>query len=127
MSNHHDNSFGRSDQYENPLDKIKRLSGRQQETHHNLVKGIIKDMKIEEGEIDDITRLHSEAMRRCILVRQYAQAVAQGHFDSGKELDRGHLLAEINTKYLDAFHHYSKDQLLMIFCMMQTEITMKQV
>lgn len=127
MSKHRNDSFGRSDQYQNPLDQLKKLSGHKQEAHHNLVKGIIKEMKIEEDEIDDITRLNQEGMRRCHLVRQYAQSVAQGHFESGKELDRNLLLAEINTKYLDNFHHYNKDQLLIMFCMMLTEVTMKEI
>ena len=127
MSKHRDDSFGRSDQYQNPLDQLHKLSGHKQEAHHKLVSGIIKEMKFKDDEISDITRLHMEGMRRCQLIRQYAQAIAQGHFESGKELDRNHLLAEINTKFLDAFHHYNKDQLLMMFCMMQTEITMKEV
>jgi hypothetical protein len=127
MNNHLDNSHGKSDQYENPLDKIKRLTGVQQEAHHNLVQGIIKDMKFKEDEVNDIARLHQEGIARVRSIRQYAHLIAQEHFDTGKELNKGTLLAEVNTKLLDNFCHYNKDQLLIMFCMQQTEIIMKDI
>lgn len=126
MSNHHDNSFGRSDQYQNPLLALNKLSGHKQEAHHKLVNGILKEMHIKEDELNDITRLHMEAIQRVKIIRQYAQAVRQGEFEGGIEHNVERMIADLTPRFLDAFHHYDKDQLLNILTLMLVEVTMKE-
>lgn len=123
------NKFNRSDSYR-PLDldtQIKKLSGVKQEAHHKMVNGIIKSMKMQEDEETDTMKLHIEAISRVTLIRQYVQLVVQAHIDEGKQLDKDILYQEITTKLLDNFHHYTKDQLLMIVVGMMGEILMKDV
>ncbi len=127
MSKHRDDSFGRSDRYANPLEGLHKLSGHKQEAHHKLVSGIIKEMNFKEDEINDITRLHMEAIQRVKIIRQYAQAVRQGEFESGTEHNVERMIADLTPRFLDAFHHYDKDQLLNILSLMLVEVTMKEV
>lgn len=127
MSKHRDDSLGRSDKFQNPLLALNKLSGVKQEAHHKLVSGIIKEMKFKDDEINDITRLHMEAIQRVKIIRQYAQAVRQGEFEGGKEHDVNRMVADLTPRFLDAFHHYDKDQLLNILCLMLVEVTMKEV
>lgn len=127
MSKHRDDSFGRSDQYQNPLLALNKLSGHKQEAHHKLVAGIIKEMNFKEDEIADITRLHMEAIQRVKIIRQYAQAIRQGEFEGGIPHDTNRMIADLTPRFLDAFHHYDKDQLLNILALMLVEVTMKEV
>ena len=127
MGKNYSNKHSRSDNFANPLDALNKLSGRKQEAHHKLVASIVKEMGVKEDAISDITRLHMEGSRRAKNVRDYAQAVVQGHVESGTIVDKQLLLQEVHHKHLDNFHHYDKDQLLEMFCMMLTEQVMKNV
>ncbi len=127
MSKHYNNRLKRSDNFQNPLDALNKLSGHKQEAHHKLVASVLKEMGVKEDALNDIQRLHIEGSQRAKFVRDYAQAVVQGHIDGGTILDKELLLQQVHHKHLDNFHHYDKDQLLEMFCMMLTEQVMKNV
>ena len=117
----------KSNEYPNPLDNIKKLSGVKQEEHKNIVDATLKIMKVKEEETNDLERLMLEAKSRVKNVRDYANLIDHEIKASGKDHNRQQLAEEVFKKYLDNFSHYNKDELLILLTRFLSELTLKEI
>lgn len=111
---------------ENPLNHH-FSSGVNQELHHKLHDAAIKKLKMQHKVVTDLESLLREATSRIKNVRDYAELIDQEVKAAGKDHNREMLAMEMQTKFLDNFVHYNKDQLLVILAFFLTKQVVSEI
>lgn len=116
-----------SNQFENPLNRIKKLSGWEQEHIQNQAQAMIKAMGVKEDEVSDMERKLKEAGTRIKNVRQYIKLIADAEQEQGKDINRKLLSEEACNRFRANFEHYNKDDLLFFLVSHFADMAVREV
>ncbi len=91
------------------------------EEHLRIVEAGIKMLNLPTSKPNSMDDFFIEARKRMQEVRAYAKAHYADIVDGGHMVDRPLFMQELTAKFLQAYGHYTKDELLMILSLFMAQ------